>query len=197
VLSLDERISLLATDLLASPPRISVYADLPFAVLRYDPNQEGEREWKLRRQLQLLRSRLQSHGKQVVMISLAELLWQAVDATEGMDAIVEEERGFGYSRTEETLNRILSDPDFAPLPDLVASCLSGLDPSRSVAFLMRAGAMAPGIYHMSKLLDEMQGRTAVPMVLCYPGGIEGTTGLKFMNLARSEPMGNYRVKIYG
>jgi hypothetical protein len=197
VLSLVERISLLEGDLLASPQRISVYADLPFAVLRYDPTAEGEDEWTLRRRLKLLRSSLEARGKQVMTISLADLLWEAVDATEGMDAIVEEEHAFGYQRSEETLNRILSDLDFAPLPELVAARLAGLDASRSVAILVRAGAMAPGIYHMSKLLDEMQGRTSVPTILCYPGGIEGTTGLKFMNLARSEPMGNYRVKIYG
>jgi hypothetical protein len=52
------------------------------------------------------------------------------------------------------------------------------------------------IYHMSKLLDEMQGRTEVTTVLAYPGSIEGTTGLRFMDLADRETMVNYRVKIY-
>lgn len=197
MLSLDERISLLEADLLATPPRIGAHADLPFAVLRYDPTEEGEQEWALRRRLHLLRSRLQARGKMVAVISLADLLWEAVDTTEGMAAVVEEEQDFDYSRAEETLNRILSDPDFAPLPDLVAARLVGFDGSRTVAFLVRAGALAPGVYHMSKLLDELQGRTMVPTVLCYPGSIEGTTGLRFMNLPRSEPMGNYRVKIYG
>ncbi|MFT4037639.1 MAG: DUF1788 domain-containing protein [Thermomicrobiales bacterium] len=197
MLSLDERIALLEADLLATPTRIGSHADLPFAVLRYDPTDEGEQEWALRRHLQLLRPRLQARGKQVAVISLADLLWEAVDTTEGMAALVAEEQDFDYSQSEETLTRLLSDPDFAPLPDLVAARLAGLDPTRTVAFLVRAGALAPGIYHMSKLLDEMQGRTMVPTVLCYPGSIEGTTGLRFMNLPRSEPMGNYRVKIYG
>lgn len=193
MLSLGERIELLAIDLLADPPRISAYADLPFAILRYDPQEE----WELRRHIRLLRARLEREGRQTRVVSLADLLWRAVDQTEGMEAIVAEERDFGHDRAEETLNRILSDADFAPLPDLLAAELADLDPERTVVFLLRAGAMAPGIYHMSKLLDEMQGRTRVPTILCYPGSLEGTTGLRFMDLARHEPMGNYRVKIYG
>lgn len=193
MLSLRDQIQLLEADLLADPPRLSPYADLPFAILRYDPADE----WELRHQLRLLRNRLEHAGKRVTVISLADLLWQAVDQTEGMRALVEEEQDYGYARAEQVLNRVLGDPDFAPLPDLVAARLAELDPERSVAFLARAGAMAPGIYHMSKLLDELQGRTRVPTVLCYPGGLEGMTGLRFMNLPRHEPMGNYRVKIYG
>lgn len=50
---------------------------------------------------------------------------------------------------------------------------------------------------MSKLLDEMQGRTEVTTILAYPGTIEGTTGLRFMDLKDREALGNYRVKIYG
>ena len=36
--------------------------------------------------------------------------------------------------------------------------------------------MAPGIYHMSKLLDQMQGKTRVTTILFYPGSIEGRPG---------------------
>lgn len=193
MLSLDDRFELLQADLLADPPKISTYADLPFAILRYEP----EKEWDLRRKLRLLIAAIEARGKRVRVLSLADLLWQAVDQTEGMDAIVAEERGFGYPRAEETLNRILSDSDFAPLPDLLAEKLAGLDPRRDIAFLLRAGAMAPGIYHMSKLLDEMHGRTRVPTILCYPGTQDGVTGLIFMGMRGREAMGNYRVKIYG
>jgi len=66
-----------------------------------------------------------------------------------------------------------------------------------VAFLVRVAAMAPGLYHMSKLLDQMHGKTRVTTVLFYPGSIEGTTGLRFMDLKDREALGNYRVKIYG
>ena len=48
--SLKERIELLENDLKAVPSRISVYHDLPFAILRYDPTEE----WALRREAKLL-----------------------------------------------------------------------------------------------------------------------------------------------
>jgi hypothetical protein len=50
---------------------------------------------------------------------------------------------------------------------------------------------------MSKLLDQLQGKTHVTTILFYTGSIEGTTGLRFMDLKNREALGNYRVKIYG
>ena len=80
---------------------------------------------------------------------------------------------------------------------MLADKLKTLDRERTVAFLVRAGAMAPAIYQMSRLLDEMKGRTEVPTVLFYPGTLEGSRGLRFVNLPERETQGNYRVKIYG
>jgi len=50
---------------------------------------------------------------------------------------------------------------------------------------------------MSKLLDEMKGKTRVTTILCYPGSLEGSTELRFMDLRDRDALGNYRVKIYG
>jgi hypothetical protein len=83
------------------------------------------------------------------------------------------------------------------LPDLLSKRMASLDPEKNMVFLIRAASMAPGIYRMSKLLDEMHGRTAVTTILFYPGTLEGTTGLRFMNLKDQDVQGNYRVKIYG
>jgi hypothetical protein len=192
VLSLKERLELLESDLVATPPRISVYRELPFAILRYDP----EEEWQLRDELRRMRTRLQEAQRPVVQISLAELLWEAIKRSEGHAAVVELEKARGFEAAQEQVTTYLSDSDWCPLPDLLAERLRPLDPARHVAFLVRAGAMAPSLYHMSRLLDEMQGRTSVPSVLFYPGGIEGATGLRFMNLPGRDAMGNYRVKIY-
>jgi hypothetical protein len=51
--SLRQRIELLEADLKAVPPRVSVYHDLPFAILRYNPTEE----WELRREVRLLATR--------------------------------------------------------------------------------------------------------------------------------------------
>ncbi len=190
--SLSADIKRLEEDLTASPTRISAYHDLPFAILRYDAGEE----WDLRREARRLAVRLGNAGKRVRTISLADLLWEAIEDCEGLDAVVELERERGFEVAQQQVTTYLSDPDWLPLPDILAEHLEALDPERDVAFLVRAAAMAPAIYHMSRLLDEMQGRTRVPTVLFYPGTLEGTTGLRFMGLKGREAMGNYRVKIY-
>ena len=191
--SLKERIELLENDLKAVPSRISVYHDLPFAILRYDPTEE----WSLRRELKMLATRLETTGKEVHIFPMSDFLWKAIDESEGLDEVVALEESRGYLAAQDQVTTYLSDRDWRPLAGLLAERLAGLDPAKNIAFLTRAGAMAPGIYHMSKLLDQMQGKTRVTTILFYPGSIEGTTGLRFMNLKDREALGNYRVKIYG
>jgi hypothetical protein len=193
MLSLKDRLDLLERDLISSPPRISVYKDLPFAILRYEPSEE----WEIRRQANLLATKLSQQQKRVEMISLAELLWESIDKTEGIEAIRGLEQQRGFRAAQDQVTTYLSDEDWLPLPRLLTERIKALDPKRDVVFLMRAATMAPAIYHMSKLLDEMQGRTLVPMILFYPGTLDGTTGLRFMGLKDREALGNYRVKIYG
>jgi hypothetical protein len=82
--SLRERIELLENDLKAVPPRISVYHDLPFAILRYDPGEE----WDLRREVKMLATRLEATGKEVHPIPMSEFLWKAIDETEGLEEVI-------------------------------------------------------------------------------------------------------------
>lgn len=191
--SLAERIELLETDLKAVPPRISVYHDLPFAILRYDPKDE----WDLRREAKLLATRLEETGKKVHIIPMSELLWRGIEESEGLEEVVALEKQRGYITAQEQVTTYLADKDWRPLSDLLAERLSDLDPEKNIAFLVRVAAMSPGIYQMSMLLDQMHGKTKVTTILFYPGSIEGTTGLRFMDLRDRDSLGNYRVKIYG
>jgi hypothetical protein len=212
VLSLKDRLNLLEDDLRAEPPRIHVYEDLPFAVLRYEP----EAEWEVRRQARLLAARLAAHGKEVRPVSLADLLWEAIDRTEGLDAVVELERERGFLAAQDQVTTYLSSPAWRPLAVALAECMRELDPRRHIVFLLRAAALGPAIYPLSKLLAEMQGKTRVPTILFYPGALEaannlrlaGTPGeataapagpasLLFLGLRDREATGSYRVKIYG
>jgi hypothetical protein len=192
MLSLKERIELLENDLMAKPPRVSVYHDMPFAILRYEPSEE----WTLRKELSLLATRLNAIGKDVVLISLAELLWEAIEKSEGLNEIIDLENAMGFEKAQEQVTIYLSDSDYRPLRALLAERLKSLDPGKHIAFLIRTACMAPAIYPMSRLLDEMHGYTRVTTILSYPGTIEGTTGLRFMDLNDREVQGNYRVKIY-
>ena len=190
---LNNRIEFLENDLKANPPRISVYRDLPFAIFRYDPCEE----WALRREAHLLTTRLEEAGRKTCIVHMSDLLWKAIQDSEGIDAVVELEGDRGFLAAQEQVTTYLSDRDWRPLAGLLMERFQSLDSSTKVVFLMRAAAMAPGIYHMSKLLDQMHGKTPITTILFYPGSIEGTTGLRFMALKDRDALGNYRVKIYG
>jgi hypothetical protein len=197
--SLRDSIAPLESDLKAVPPRINVYHDLPFAIMRYDRTDE----WELRREIKLLATRLEAVGKEVHIISMSELLWSALekvhqkDDDEGLEAVIELEKERGYVEAQQQVAMYLSSRVWIPVWDLLAKRLASISPENSVVFLTRVAAMSPGIFHMSMLLDKMQGKAKVATILCYPGSIEGTTGLRFMDLKDREALGNYRVKIYG
>jgi Domain of unknown function (DUF1788) len=197
--SLKDSIAPLESDLKAVPPRINVYHDLPFAIMRYDPTDE----WELRREIKLLATRLEDVGKEVHIIPMSELLWLALekvhqrDNDEGLEAVIALEKERGYVEAQQQVTTYLSSKVWIPLWDLLAARLASINPENSVVFLTRVASMSPGIFHMSMLLDKMHGKTKAATVLFYPGSIEGTTGLRFMDLKDRDALGNYRVKIYG
>ncbi|PIV21174.1 MAG: DUF1788 domain-containing protein [Deltaproteobacteria bacterium CG_4_8_14_3_um_filter_45_9] len=196
MLSLEEQLKTLEEDLTSSPLRISAYHDLPFAIFHYDPWDE----YLCRRHVRLLAISLeQNHSKKVIFVSLAKILWKVIRETEGLEAIISEERQFGFERTQQTVFKLLSDADFMPFPDQLQNQMKNLNPEKDIVFLVRAGALAPNIYRCSVLLDSMHRRTMVPIILFYPGTAEGKTDLRFMNMQDRANLGiyNYRVKIYG
>jgi hypothetical protein len=166
--------------------------------MRYDPTDE----WDLRREIKLLATRLEAVGKEVHIILMSELLWSALekvhqkDDDEGLEALVELEKERGYVEAQQQVTTYFSSKVWIPLWDLLAERLASISPENSVVFLTRVAAMSPGIFHMSMLLDKMHGKINVATILFYPGSIEGTTGLRFMDLKDRDALGNYRVKIY-
>jgi hypothetical protein len=191
--SLRERINTLEADLRASPMRHYNNSGLPFAVFCYPP----EQEWAMRTEIGLLQTRLENTTERAIRaISLADLLWQAVDESEGIEAVTSLERRSGFDAAQEQIQTYLSDGIFRPLPDLLAERLAQLDANRHLAFIVRAGALAPNIYRVSKLLDEMMGRTRVPCVLFMPATTEGRSSLRFMGIAENEGRGSYHTKVY-
>lgn len=193
MLSLKDLVRNLESDLRSHPPRHYVYSDLPFAVFCYPPQQE----WEMRHEIQLLKTRLEKDKCwQISLISLAELLWESIDKTEGMEAITSLERSSGFVSAQSQVYEYLSDPDWRPLPDSLTARLKPLDPQKDLAFLWRAGALAPDMYRVSTLLDKMKGRTSVSCVLFMPATSSENEGLRFMGLSDLEPRGSYHTKIY-
>jgi hypothetical protein len=191
-LSLADRLELLEGHLRAHPPEIQIHADVPIALFRYDP----EDEWETRRQARLLAARLEGHGRHAVTVSLAELLWQAIAESEGIAAVEELERERGFQDAQRQVTTYLTSPRWHPLPGLLVRRLEGLDPDRHVAFLTRVAVLGPGIYPVSKLIEELKGRVRVPSVVFYPGTHDEGDGLRFLGLPGREASGSYRVKVY-
>ena len=124
------------------------------------------------------------------------LLWQSIDESEGMKVISDYEVSEGFEAAQEQIkNSYLSDPIWRPLPDLLTEKLQALNPRTDLAFLWRAGALAPDLYRVSTLLDNMKGRTRVPCVLFMPATTEGE-GLRFMGLSFHERRGSYHTRVY-
>jgi hypothetical protein len=169
--------------------QLSAYHDMPYAIFRYPP----EDEFGVRRQVSLLRTRLEQSGKRVTIISLAECLAAALEAEDmGPDALVDAEKSVGLEATVDTIFQILSD--YQPLDELVARRIpADADPLRDLVFIVRAGALFP-VYRTSALLEQIKGKVQVPAVLFYPGELDGAAGLRFMGVLDAEH--NYRPKIF-
>ena len=190
--SLQEQIKILEDDLSSDELKISPYHDMPFAIFRYDP----KLEFKMRKEIIFLSNRLKDNGKVVHIISLADIFYDAIEKEGGKDLIVKEEKEFGFLMAQRSLNTIFSDPEYQPIPDVLEKKLTDMDPKKEIVFLTRAGIFAPDSYRISVLLDEMHGRTYVPIILFYPGIVESQAGLKFMNIPRRVALGSYHIKIY-
>jgi len=197
MLSLKDRIELLERDLQATPPAFTMSSDLPFAIFRYDPSNPEENEWLMRREVAHLATRTHNvTGKTVHLLSLAKLFWQSIEESEGLGAIVQLEQERGFVAAEEQVSTYLSDPDWRCLSDLLVEATRGMDPLTELVFLQRATVFAPYAYRISALLEQVMWLVKVPAVLFYPGTWRGS--LNFMGLrSDDEPLGSYRVKIYG
>lgn len=168
-------------------PKLSAYHDMPYAIFRYEP----EEEFALRAQVGLLQTRLEQRGKRVTRISLAECLDVAMRSQRPLEEWFAAEREMGVDTVVETVHAVLSE--YAPLVELVGERMpTDPDPLHDVVFILRTGALFP-VYRTFSLLEQLKGRVHVPTILFYPGDLDGASGLKFMGVLDAEH--NYRPKI--
>jgi len=169
--------------------KLSAYDNMPYAIFHYPP----EDEFQIRKELALLRTRLEQAGKRITIISLAECLAVSLER-EGMTIaeIALAEKTSGVAQMNSTLHSVLEE--LQPLTEIVASRLpDSSQPDQDIFFIVRAGALFP-FYRTSALLEQLMGRTACPGILFYPGTFDGVTGLSFMGAFDPEP--NYRPRIF-
>ncbi|WP_311273666.1 MULTISPECIES: BREX protein BrxB domain-containing protein [unclassified Rhizobium] len=168
--------------------KISAYHDMPYAIFRYDPNEELQ----LRIAVSGLQTRLENKGKRVTKISLADCLTRALQTEAELEDWFELEKQFGAAKAVEDIHSLLAER--APLVDMVADLMpDDPDPKRDVALIVRTGALFP-VYRTFSLLEQLKGRVTVPTILFYPGELDGAAGLRFMGVLNAEH--NYRPKIF-
>ena len=169
-------------------PSLSAYHDMPYAIFRYDP----EDELPLRKQVTLLKTRLEQHGKRVHTISLAQCLHDALSAQRPIADWIDAEKQNGLEMLVDTIHAVLAE--HASLVDLVAERLPPApDPKRDLVFITRTGALFP-VYRTFALLEQLKGKVLAPTILFYPGKLEPPSGLSFMGVLDAEH--NYRSKIF-
>src|SRR5215204_4951762 len=93
--------------------RISAYHDMPYALFRYDP----EEEFDLRKQVTLLETRLSQKGKRIKRISLAECLDEAMRSQRPLEEWFSAEREQGVETIVDTVHAVLAE--YSPLVNLV------------------------------------------------------------------------------
>jgi hypothetical protein len=186
-----QRLTTQLEPVLASPdPRagISAYHNMPYALFRYDPQEEFE----LRRQVTMLQIRLEQGGKRILRISLAECLEEAMASVQPLADWFEAEQAHGVATIVDTIAAVLAE--YCPLVELVAKRMpDDPDPMQDVVLISRTGSLFP-VYRTFSLLEQLKGRVSVPSVLFYPGTLDGAAGLRFMGVLEAEH--NYRPKIF-
>lgn len=170
-------------------PKLSAYNNMPYAIFRYPP----EDEFTVRAEISMLYTRLESLGKKITRISLAECMLSALEA-EGVtqEALSEQEKMVGLDTVTDTVHQVLSQ--YQPLDHVVLDRMpKDGDPTKDIVSITRAGFLFP-VYRTSSLLEQLMGTVQIPTVLFYPGSMDGAAGLKFMGILDAEH--NYRPRIF-
>lgn len=172
-------------------PDLSAYRDMPLCVFLYPP----AREFALRKELSLLRTRLEHKGKRIIAVSLMDCMLQAMKASGvSLADLVENEVLLGrngHKTVAQTVHQVLGE--FARLDEIVLQHIpEESDPTRDILWITRAGALYP-CYRTSTLIEHFQSRLNIPGVLFYPGEVVPPAGLSFMGVHEAEH--NYRAKV--
>lgn len=168
--------------------------NVPCWVYVYDPSEE----YAVRADVVKMATWLRAPGRDVecTSVSLVESFWEAIDESGMYHELIDQELAAdGNPRAQAEVHRSVGQLLRLP-PSLTARVATKLPqpPGRCAAVLYRAGGLYPG-YRTSALLDDLRLRTGVrvPVVLLYPGTVEGNYGLRFMG--RTEPAYGYRAMI--
>lgn len=204
-MSLKTRLAGLSKDILGpAGPAISTNRSYPFAIFQYSPSEEFE----ARQEVGNLSQELQMKGWRVRTVDLFATLAEYLSEQEKgelVPVLIEEEKlqfkayGGDWTKALDSLSNELGK-HFGSIEGYPGRVLSqiqevaaGSDPSRTVVFLSRVGALYP-FYRTSSLLRFLDTGVKVPTVILYPGERIEQHFLSFMGMMNADR--DYRPRIY-
>lgn len=184
-------------------PQISTVRNYNFAILPYAPDEE----FALRSAIHELSAELRDAGWSTGTVVLHKLLLGRLRAEgqEVLESIIRREKSLagaadssrGLRMLKERVVNLVDKPDGLAsdvIRSIEAIIAESSSPERTVIFLGRLGGLYPFL-RTSALLKHIAGRTQnVPVVLLYPGTLDGETGLRFMGVLQADR--DYRPRIY-
>ena len=203
--TLSKRLNELKLDLLnPSGPNISTNRSYPFALFRYDPDEE----FIMREKLSEMIAELRMKGWNILNVDLFDTLIRFLEKEEEgelIEALIDEEQLLYKSHNKEysyplnalnnSLDGYFKDQDAFPeevLKKIREEARQGND-QKSVIFLSRIGALYP-FYRTSALLRYLDTGIRIPTIVLYPGISQGKYYLSFMGEMSADR--DYRPRIY-
>jgi bacteriophage exclusion system BrxB-like protein len=172
---------------LQSPEALNPAKSDPVFYFVHAPHQTLE----LRTKLPLWSAMLRQDGKEVATLSLADLVWNLIDASGRWHDWLEVEPEAELMQINEAVRDVLRAE--TGLVETVAEYVAQPIPDR-VLFLTDAGLVHP-YFRLRSLESGLHDRVHVPTVVFYPGRRSGQYGLHFLGFYSVD--GNYRSTLLG
>jgi hypothetical protein len=172
---------------LRSPDALNPAKSDPIFYFVHAPRQTLE----LRTKLPLWAAMLRQDGKEVATLSLADLVWNLIDASGRWHDWLEVEPEAELMQINEAVRDVLRAEH--GIVETVAGYVAQPIPDR-VLFLTDAGLVHP-YFRLRALESGLHDRVQVPTVNFYPGSRSGQYGLRFLGFYSVD--GNYRSTLIG
>ena len=172
---------------LQSPDALNPAQSDPVFYFVHAPSQMLE----LRTKIPLWSAMLRQDGREVVTISLADLVWELIDASGRWDDWLAVEPDAELADINESVRDVLRAEN--GLVERVAGYVTRQNPHQ-VLFLTDAGLVHP-YFRVRSLESGLHDRVQVPTVIFYPGRRSGQYGLHFLGFYSVD--GNYRSTLIG
>jgi hypothetical protein len=164
----------------------------PFFHFVHQPEETGD----LMRALPRWRARLEEDGWRVHISSIAEMMWQVIDASGRWDAWMEIEPSSSPAETVEAVRDALRTKEGSGQPGLAPAILNLVSRrAPGELLLLTDAALLHPFFRVRAIESLVHDRVVCPTILFYPGTRAGQFGLRFLGFYPEDA--NYRSSIIG